>query len=158
MNDVQKLAHNVLEALKPLDDALNQIVGAAQTPPTIETPGLIKNVNIKGMAARAEIVDPAIHLPGILEMQGDLSHDNLKLTGHLDLRVNTETTLGQLRPGAVFVTRENVYAVKSEYLNGDLLQCECVLLESGEYAWFKDGDQTIVKEVQVEGFTPDERT
>ncbi len=59
--------------------------------------------------------------------------------------------LKDLRPGAVFVTREGVYAVKSEYRysNEPLAQCECVLLASGEYAHFRDGNETLVREVSV---------
>lgn len=67
---------------------------------------------------------------------------------------NKQTTLAELRPGAVFVTRDGTYAVKSEYRHE--LQCECVLLASGEYAWFKDRDKTLVREVRVEGFRVDE--
>jgi hypothetical protein len=61
--------------------------------------------------------------------------------------------LKDLRPGAVFVTREGIYAVKSEYFYaGDSgSQCECVLLASGEYAHFRDGNETLVREVSVEG-------
>lgn len=68
--------------------------------------------------------------------------------------MSDEITLAELRPGAVFVTRDNVYAVKSEYHHE--LQCECILLESGEYAWFKDRDKTLVREVSVEGFRADD--
>src|SRR6266568_1372009 len=61
--------------------------------------------------------------------------------------------LKDLCPGAVFVTREGIYAVKSEYFyTGDSQsQCECVLLASGEYAHFRDGNRTLVREVSVEG-------
>src|SRR6266704_184474 len=61
--------------------------------------------------------------------------------------------LRDLRPGAVFVTREGTYAVKSEYFyTGDSeSQCECVLLASGEYAHFRDGNETLVREVSVAG-------
>src|SRR2546430_1819646 len=61
--------------------------------------------------------------------------------------------LKDLRPGAVFVTREGIYAVKSEYRYSSepLAQCECVLLASGEYAHFRDGNETLVREVSVAG-------
>lgn len=57
-----------------------------------------------------------------------------------------KTTLGQLRPGAVFATEDGVYAVKSEYYypNG---QCQCILLASGEYAHFPEKNATTVYEV-----------
>lgn len=58
--------------------------------------------------------------------------------------------LRDLRPGAVFVTREGTYAVKSEYRYSSepLAQCECILLASGEYAHFRDGNETLVREVR----------
>ena len=59
-----------------------------------------------------------------------------------------EVTLWDLRPGAIFVTREGVYAVKSEYIHPDNM-CECVLLASGEYAHFENGNQTLVREVRL---------
>lgn len=57
-------------------------------------------------------------------------------------------TLRELREGAVFENRDGVRAVKSEYhySNG---QCECVLLESGEYAHFPAGNQEPVRELVV---------
>ncbi len=53
------------------------------------------------------------------------------------------TTLGALREGAIFETRDGIRAVKSEYhyTNGG---CECVLLASGEYAHFGGGKGTAV--------------
>jgi hypothetical protein len=59
-----------------------------------------------------------------------------------------EVKLWDLRPGAIFVTRDGCYAVKSEYLypNG---VCECVLLASGEYAHFEQGNRTLVREVRL---------
>lgn len=61
--------------------------------------------------------------------------------------INPEaTTLWELRKGAIFVTEDGAYAVKSEYRNPDG-QCQCILLASGEYAHFKDGNHTIVFEV-----------
>lgn len=60
-----------------------------------------------------------------------------------------ETTIGDLRPGAVFATGSGTYAVKSEYKYSDeaSAQYQCILLESGEYAHFKDGNATGVWEV-----------
>lgn len=43
--------------------------------------------------------------------------------------------LAALRPGAVFTTRDGVLAVKSRYFNADG-GCQCVLLASGEFAYF----------------------
>ena len=56
--------------------------------------------------------------------------------------------LKDLREGALFKTRGGTYAVKSEYRyeNG---VCQCILLESGEYAHFKDGNETLVREVKL---------
>ncbi len=71
--------------------------------------------------------------------------------------MNDEVTLKDLRPGAVFVTRNGTYAVKSEYYydNGPQSQYQCVLLASGEYAHFPDGNRTLVREVKVDGFIPE---
>jgi hypothetical protein len=59
-----------------------------------------------------------------------------------------ETTLDALRRGAVFMTRDGIAAVKSEYHypNG---APQCVLLESGEYAHFPDGGATVVREIRL---------
>ncbi|HLZ64442.1 MAG TPA: hypothetical protein VKR06_46535, partial [Ktedonosporobacter sp.] len=56
---------------------------------------------------------------------------------------------------AVFVTLKGVYAVRSEYYNagGPPFQPQCILLASGEYAHFAEGENTQVREVQVEGFS-----
>jgi hypothetical protein len=80
----------------------------------------------------------------------------VEMTGPSQITINEvqeEVYLRDLRPGAVFVTREGIYAVKSEYYyTGDSeSQCECVLLASGEYAHFRDGNETLVREVSVEG-------
>lgn len=64
------------------------------------------------------------------------------------------TTLAELRPGAIFETRDGIRAVKSEYRypSGGI---ECVLLASGEAAHFgKTGDRhehngTEVREIDV---------
>lgn len=68
-----------------------------------------------------------------------------------------ETTIGDLCPGAVFATGSGTYAVKSEYYystidpvadeRGVNCQCQCILLESGEFAHFSHGNATIVWEV-----------
>lgn len=59
------------------------------------------------------------------------------------------TTLNELRYGAIFVTHDGTYAVKSEYRysNDPQSQCLCILLESGEYAHFVDGNKTLVREI-----------
>lgn len=68
-----------------------------------------------------------------------------------------KTTLGQLRPGAVFATEDGVYAVKTQYHHdiidmhedesGVNLRCQCVLLGNGQYGVFNDGNKTVVYEV-----------
>lgn len=60
--------------------------------------------------------------------------------------------LCNLRNGAIFATQNGIKAVKSEYVysNKPNSQCECVLLESGEYAHFANGNDEWVKEIPVE--------
>ncbi len=60
------------------------------------------------------------------------------------------TYISELRKGEVFKTRDGVYAVKSEYHLEDG-RCMCILLASGEYAYFADGDRTVVQVVHIEG-------
>ena len=58
--------------------------------------------------------------------------------------------LANLRPGAVFVTRDGVMAVKSEYFySNHNPQPQCILLASGEYAHFPELEKTWVMEVSV---------
>jgi hypothetical protein len=73
-------------------------------------------------------------------------------------QMSDEVRLKELRPGAVFVTRDGTYAVKSQYCYDNVpgSQCLCVLLETGEYAHFPDGNLTFVREVMVDGFSSDE--
>lgn len=60
------------------------------------------------------------------------------------------TTLDDLRPGALFVTRDGVKAVKSKYKYGDgSTQWECILLASGEFAHFPEKNQTQVRQIIV---------
>lgn len=91
-----------------------------------------------------------VHLDGtrIIEVMSNDSVDALK-EPHKD----EEVMLKDLRPGAIFVTREGIYAVKTEYRYGSEVQsqCECILLESGKYAHFKDGNQTLVRQVRIGG-------
>jgi hypothetical protein len=61
-----------------------------------------------------------------------------------------EKRLKDLRPGALFTTRNGIIAVKSAHIYGDV-QCEAILLETGEYAHFSEGDMTPVREVELEG-------
>lgn len=61
--------------------------------------------------------------------------------------------LRDLRPGAVFKTTDGIRAVKSEYRYGNEVgsQCQCVLLASGEYAHFPNGnDEEVVEDEQEE--------
>jgi len=57
-------------------------------------------------------------------------------------------SLDNLRPGAVFETKDGVVAVKTEYhtfVRGT--QCDCYLLENGETAHFHDKDNELVREL-----------
>ncbi len=56
--------------------------------------------------------------------------------------------LRQLQPGFVFVTLGGTLAVKSEHrmLGG---KCMCIMLGSGEYAHFAEGDDTLVSAIEV---------
>lgn len=60
------------------------------------------------------------------------------------------TTLGELQAGAIFITQDDILAVKTEYrtFNGGT-QCDCYLLASGECAHFPFKDNTIVREVVI---------
>jgi hypothetical protein len=64
------------------------------------------------------------------------------------LAVEKEMPLKDLRPGAIFVTRDGVYAVKTEYhhLSG---VCMCILLASGSCAEFAGGNLEMVQEVRI---------
>lgn len=56
------------------------------------------------------------------------------------------TTLKDLPAGSLFETERGVRAIKSaNFYRGRNLQPKCVLLESGEYAHFEKGEQTIVR-------------
>lgn len=64
------------------------------------------------------------------------------------LAVEKEVLLKDLRAGAICVTRNGAYAVKTEYhhLNG---VCMCILLASGECAEFAGGNLEMVREVRI---------
>lgn len=74
------------------------------------------------------------------------------LVALLDSRRDNENDawvrLGDLPPGFVFATQTCVLAVKTEYyhING---QCKCVLLGSGEYASFAQGNDTMVVALEI---------
>ena len=53
--------------------------------------------------------------------------------------------LADLEPGALFETRRGIRAVKSEYTYSNGSQCQCVLLGSGEYAHFANGNKEVVR-------------
>jgi hypothetical protein len=82
-----------------------------------------------------------------ISQDGTLAND-----GSTGEQLSERTTLGELRPGAVFVTKDGVLAVKSEYRYGNEpgSQCQCVLLASGEYAHFAAKNETEVREIFVE--------
>jgi hypothetical protein len=62
--------------------------------------------------------------------------------------------LKNLRKGAIFITKDGIKAVKSEYLySNDNLEIECILLESGEYAHFPNGNNEWVSEIKFEPTT-----
>ena len=57
--------------------------------------------------------------------------------------------LNALRPGALFETKNGTLAVKSKYRFADSETYKCFLLESGECAFFDDGNDTLVRELQI---------
>lgn len=57
--------------------------------------------------------------------------------------------LGDLSPGMIFTTNTGILAVKSEYHNSMGGHCMCVLLGSGEYAHFAEGDETAVRPLEL---------
>lgn len=58
--------------------------------------------------------------------------------------------LSDLRPGAIFVTvNGGIRAVASEY-HYPTGQVECILLASGEYAHFPNGNDELVQEINLE--------
>ena len=64
------------------------------------------------------------------------------------------TTVEELPPGQLFETKGGIRAVKSEYrLSSGRM--ECVLLASGEYAHFPDGNETVVKRLVASDLSPD---
>lgn len=80
MNDLQKFAHNIIEALKPLDDAINQLCGIGQKHTFELPPGMCKNVNAKGMAGSAALIDPMQSDMGALRKSIDPS---FRISWHL---------------------------------------------------------------------------
>lgn len=59
--------------------------------------------------------------------------------------------LENLRNGAIFVTKDGIRAVKSEYrYSNENPECECVLLASGEYAHFPSGNNEWVQEIVID--------
>ena len=61
---------------------------------------------------------------------------------------NEWTTLDKLLPGAIFRTRTGLLVVKSEYFYPNC-QSECILLASGEYAHFPEGNKVEVQEIPL---------
>lgn len=59
------------------------------------------------------------------------------------------TTLGKLRPGAIFMIRNGMMAVKTAYHDQTTKQCECILLVSGKYAYFEQGNSVVVNEIEI---------
>ncbi|KKL83417.1 hypothetical protein LCGC14_1975010, partial [marine sediment metagenome] len=63
----------------------------------------------------------------------------------------TTHTLDSIPPGTVFSTNDGILAVKSEYRYGARQgdQWQCILLASGEYAHFFNGNKEQVEIVEV---------
>jgi hypothetical protein len=59
------------------------------------------------------------------------------------------TTLKELRPGAIFRTRDGTLAFKTIYRGFDqhMTECDCYLLENGEAVHFPHKDQEEVQEI-----------
>ena len=63
-------------------------------------------------------------------------------------QAKTWRPLGDLAPGLIFTTQDGVLALKSEY-HYEHGPCKCILLGTGEYAHFADGDNTLVAAVEM---------
>lgn len=73
--------------------------------------------------------------------------DNVRLCVRELSSVAEWVRLEDLPPGMVFATKSGTLAVKSEYRsNGKAM---CVLLGTGEYAHFANGDETLVQALEV---------
>jgi hypothetical protein len=66
------------------------------------------------------------------------------------MQQHLEKRLKDVRPGALFTTRDGTMAVKTAYIH-DSGQCKCVRLEDGQSPHFSEGDMTPVREVELEG-------
>lgn len=68
--------------------------------------------------------------------------------GVLEFKEDKWITLKLLPSGSLFETKNGIKAIKSEYYyqNG---QCKCILLNSGEYAHFEEGNNTKVKIISI---------
>lgn len=66
--------------------------------------------------------------------------------------------LSILPPGMIFTTRDGTLAVKSEYLYDDSPDPLCILLESGEYAHFPNGENELVRALELPNPNPIEYT
>jgi len=60
------------------------------------------------------------------------------------------TTTAQLPPGTLFETEDGIRAVKSNSCFAGSGPWQCVLLDTGEYAKFVDGNQTRVREIIID--------
>ncbi len=64
------------------------------------------------------------------------------------VRTGKWTTIAELEPGTIFETEDGVVAVKSEYGGySDDVASMCVLVASGEYAHFKNGNNERAREI-----------
>lgn len=66
-----------------------------------------------------------------------------------DVSKHTWVRLDDLPPGFLFLTQGGILAVKSEYHYSNGGQWRCILLASGEYAHFEDGNDTLVMALEV---------
>lgn len=80
MNNIQKLAHNFVEAFKPLNDAIDQMCRIAQKPLLQIPPDLFKDINIKGLESRTALSDPIQSDMGALRKSIDPS---FRISWHL---------------------------------------------------------------------------
>lgn len=73
--------------------------------------------------------------------------DQYKVCTGCGLIIRKRISIKNLRNGALFVTKEGIKAIKSEYHypNGN---SQCVLLSNGEYAHFPKGDKTLVTQIE----------
>lgn len=87
---------------------------------------------------------------------------NTRATQPLPTPTPTWAPLADLPPGFIFATQDGILAVKTTYAvydgNDESGKCECILLLTGEYAHFADGDRTLVCALEVQRPQPAQGT